>query len=257
MKRQSKFSGNAFWNEILLNDYPILKNNLMAWYRSDAAYQDVTLTTLATQNDDPVKAMKDLAGSFDAINVDSANVLQNSVISNRSVVRKTGGLDQLNLPSTLTISGAFTVYAVGEPFTTNPTNASDGFWEATSDNTHNSYCQLFSGPNNTFQATGLITSGNYDYAFKTWTNGNAMISRWRRDAANKTYWASTGNVESELISEGDSTRDFTVEQILSISGYPSNGDFAEILIYNTDTVTTGTDHGILSYLSNRYGLTIP
>lgn len=224
---------------------------LELWLSVQAAYyQDSGLTSRALQTNDPVGGWLDTSGkSRHGIQSVSANrpTLQVGQLQGQPAVRPNNTSAFLQLPAPISLSGPFTIYAVGA------LSASCN-WTPLGGNAN--YSALFIHSNGNVYVSRAVDAAVVSSLY-TGSVG-AIAARFRRDAANNCYFGASGMAEVTL---------GTLTGLLAPDGVgasPANGywnggsnQFNEVLLASRDLVTSGEDPQVRSYLQQLYGVTIP
>lgn len=260
--RQSKFTANQFWTDILWHVKPPLQvpqklPGLQLWIPFDhQMYQDAGMTTPAVANNDPIGNAPDLSGNgndavFGGASPGNCKLATNAVNGLNSLNFDVGGAF-LVLSSPITLSGAFTVYAVGKISTL----ATDNWLPIGSPATGAAV-----GYSGQFLSGSLMSDDGFDVRIGgTPSTPGAIAWRFRKTSGNAGVIAATGLPSA---SPGNLNQILTFSYIgasAALGFYSTAGDFlCEIAVCNQDVLITDpqADADMLAYMLTKWGTPIP
>lgn len=231
-----------------LSLYPTVANSRL-WLSSQyGVYTDTGGTTPA--------AINDTVGSWRAVGGSWGTDLATQSNATKRPTLKTDGIsgdgtdDHLILPSTISVPGAFTCYAVIKKTNGSQTSVALGGNLGT-----------WGPPMNYHYSDGNLYAYTRDAAevnTKAFTAAaGSYLIRLRRNASNAVYYAATGLAEGA--STGTLTESYTLAYLLASIGSSSiysmnNAYFKEIVLVKGDTVTDGGDAEIRARLVTLTGI---
>lgn len=218
-------------------------SGLQLWFKADAQVYNDAGSTLASNNDN-VHQWNDLSGNGRTASVGASfPVFKTAIINGLPVVRGTS--HHLDLASAVTLSGAFTLYAVGSRVTSN-------VWIPAGKQSGQTFLGMYLD-NNCYSiddANTNVNSGGIGGGFNP--TGNFLLRMSRPNAATAPIVRATG-IAGGSLSGTDGTS--TIDRILGSAVFgDSPGDFGEIVLYNAYQIDGGTnDTNMQTYFTGRYG----
>ena len=154
--------------------------------------------------------------------------------------------DRLQLPATISLSGAYTVWAV-----TKCTGA------VTSVTTIAGSVAPFGGAICGINASGMRAfnpDASYNQSLAITTTGVRLL-RIRRDASNNMWFAATGTSEA---AKSSTSHNWQLDRILFATGAATEAAHRVqgIMVVSADAVTAGTSTAAEAWLSARFGVTL-
>lgn len=217
--------------------YPTVANSRLWLDRNANVYSDTGGTTPASV-DGSIGSWRAVGGGWGTDLVGQATGSRQPTLKSNGI--QCDGIDDfMSLPSAISLSGAFTAYAV-----LNFNGAYNHPLTAFSGSTGS-----FGGTIINYNASGLRVFDDSATYIQTLTASptGRVLTRIRRDASNNLYFAQTGIAE---VARSSTAYTWNIDRLLS---YPTvfNNSAARVLqlvLVTADTVTAGTDAAIQSAL---------
>jgi hypothetical protein len=227
---------------LAVSSYPTVSNSRLWLDRNFGVYSDTAGTTAAAINDG-VASWRAVGSGWGTDLVVQATASRRPILKSEGI-QGDGIDDRMDLPSTISITGAFTCYLVAEAMAASPISialgGNQGTWGPPM-NYRFSDGSLYAYDQN---AGGVISK-----AYNT-TSGLRLI-RLRRNASNAMFYAATGLAEGA--SFGSLAYSYTLAYIMASIGSSSifstsSMRFRQIVLVAGDAVTDGGDTDIRTKL---------
>lgn len=208
---------------------------LQLWLKADS---------LSLNDNDAIGTWNDSSGNSNNATqavAGSKPTYKTNIINSLPVARCDGG-DTMTLTSSISLSSAYTLYALGK-------RATSQVWTPVANGTATTVLMV-SNDNNAYVIDDAGGSGSLAY---TGAAGN-IVTRWHRSAVGSTNkFAATGMSEANVGITGA----ITISEMLarSVTTHFTTGDFAEILLWNVE-LTAPQMTQVETYLSAKWGVAL-